>query len=387
MTPPDLQACVVCGKTDWLPLPDVGAGRSVTTGGWVTPHPLGKTQCRPCGLLQRTAATLLAGTDFYEKRYGFFERPGADRFDRPRYAAMAGWIRASMPTAPASVLDAGCGRGWMLDAMSVVYPAARFTGIEPSEAESEMARQRFDVTTARVGTGAKSSARFDLVYATNVLEHTESPADFLAGLRERLAPGGHIVITCPDASSPSAEMLFSDQNFSFLPAHLEALASRAGLEVVRWSGPPGDVSLRDKQLAVMRPLSPDREVGGAAPRAENIEGLYQRRCDYLNAWTSCHEKLSRECRTARCVNNFGTSTWSFLLAAYCPEYWSRVTCCMIDGGSGEFLGKPVRDTAQVSLAAGDVVVMGVDPDMQARFAAQFAGSPARTVTWNDIIAR
>jgi SAM-dependent methyltransferase len=379
--------CVVCGATDWLPLPDVGGGRSVTTAGRLILDPLGKAHCSHCGLVQRTAAPFLAQTDFYEKRYTFYERPGADRFDRPRYTAMARWIRAAAPTAPARILDAGCGRGWMMEAMQAVFPGAAFRGIEPSEAESENARQRgFDVATARVGRSAAGQGSYDLVYSTNVLEHTESPVDFLAGLRGMLAPAGRVVIICPDGSNPGSELMFSDQSFSFLPAHLEDLAAHAGLEVVRWGDPPAEPSLRDKQLVVLRRAAADRPAG-AARAWKDVAPLYQARCDYLNAWKSCGERLSRECQRARHVYNFGTSTWSFLLAGYCRDYWTLVTACMIDGGSGEFFGKPVRHAAQVRLAAGDVVVMGVDPKAQAGFAARFADSPARTVAWNDIIAR
>jgi SAM-dependent methyltransferase len=380
------QICAVCAATDWLALPNLGGERSVTTAGLIIPEPLGKAQCRLCGLVQRTAVSLLARTDFYEMRYSFYERPGADRFDRERYAAMADWIRAAVPPAPARVLDAGCGRGWMLQAMAEVFPAAHLSGIEPSEVESENARRLgFEVTTGRVGRAA-GPARYDLIYSINVLEHTESPVQFLTGLRERLAAGGHIVITCPDASNPGSEMLFSDQNFSFLGVHLEALAAQADLEVAAWAGPPGHITLRDKQLVVLRQAAAPRRDASAL-NIRDSEALYQKRCDYLRDWVRCHDRLERECRGARHVYNFGTSTWSFLLAGYCPEYWSQVTCCVIDGGCGEFFGKPVRDAAEVHWAKDDVIILGVDPVTQSRFGLRFVDSPARTIVWNDLITR
>jgi SAM-dependent methyltransferase len=380
------QICVVCGASDWLMLPDPDNEQSVTTGGRIIAEGLGKSHCRSCGLVQRTRATLLAKTDFYETRYSFYNRPGANRFDRERYAQMAAWIRASLPITPVNVLDAGCGRGWMLEAMVSVLPSAHFRGIEPSETESENARRLgFDVVTGRVGSSA-SAAHYDLVYSTNVLEHTDAPLNFLIGLRELMAADGRIVITCPDASHPGSEMLFADQNFSFLPEHLEALAARAGLEVDTWAGPPAHVSLRDKQLVVLRQASaaPAKAV---TPQIEDSAALYERRRAYLQGWEQCGERLARECRGAGRVYHFGTSTWSFLLAAYCPEYWSQVTSCIIDGGSGEFFGKPVADAESVTLAADDVIVFGVDPDRQAWFAERFVDSPSRAVLWNDLVRR
>jgi 2-polyprenyl-3-methyl-5-hydroxy-6-metoxy-1,4-benzoquinol methylase len=366
----------------------VGAGRSVTTSGRIIDQPLAKAHCGRCALVQRTAERYLAAGDYYEKRYSFYERPGAERFDRERYDTMASWIAASVPNPPRHVLDAGCGRGWMLEAMRRAYPNARFRGIEPSEAESENARSRgFNVTTARVGTETVAAPEFDLVYATNVVEHTDAPADFLRALRRMLAPGGRIVITCPDATRPNQEMMFSDQNFSMLPVHLGTLAAQAGLVTLEWVAPPAHLSVRDKQLVVLGTDPRGARRNAPPPEAPDGDRLYDWRCQYLASWTACHEKLKRECVGAAHVYHFGTSTWSFLLAGYCPDYWSLVTSCAIDGGSGEFLGKPVVDAEHLSLGEGDVVVMGVDPDRQQRFAERFGHTPARRVTWNDVIPR
>lgn len=381
-------ACIVCGSTEWMPLPDVGGGRSVTTAGKLILEPIAKSQCRVCALVQRTGERFLARTGFYEKDYSFYERPGAARFDRERYAAMAHWIRKSVPGEPATVLDAGCGRGWMMEAMGSLFPHARFSGIEPSEGESARARERgLDVTSVRIGKKMAISVMYDLIYSTNVLEHTESPTDFLVGLEQLLAPDGQIVITCPDASEPNQEVMFSDQNFSFLPTHLDALAVQAGLEVIVWKQPPAHVSLRDKQLVVLRKHSHPRRAFQAALDWTGVNRLYQRRRDYFSSWRICDEMLSYGCRFASHVYNFGTSTWGFLLAGYCPEYWNLVTSCMIDGGSGEFLGKAVSDAGQVTLIEGDVIVMGVDPETQQQFAGRFASTPAKLIIWNGIISR
>lgn len=361
----------------------------MTTAGQIVPEPLGKSQCSACGLVQRTSMALLAETDFYEKNYHFYDRPGAELFDRDRYAAMADWIAAALTHQPARVLDAGCGRGWMIEAMSHVFPGARFTGIEPSEQESANARANgHEVISDRITKNMSLGQRFDLAYSTNVLEHTISPADFLHGLRSLLEPGGTIVITCADATHVGAEIMFSDQNFSFLPAHLHQLAERANLQVVSWQAAPSHVGLRDKQLAVLKEAASRVSRPGVITVARrSLKRLYELRCDYLNSWTVCNATLAQVCQGARTVYNFGASTWSYLLAGYCPDYWALVTWCMIDRGSGEFFGKPVCDAGEVVVQDGDVIVMGVDPDTQHRWTERFADSPAKLVTWSDIIAK
>ena len=127
----------------------------------------------------------------------------------------------------------------------------------------------------------------------------------------------------------------------------------------------------------------------ASPRLSKsaIKNIHDDRCRYMKSWKACDEFLSAECRSARRVYNFGTSTWSFLLAGYCPEYWELVSCCVIDGGSGEFLGEAGIDVVGLSLGKGDALVMGVDPQSQHMFASRFAASPAALVTWNQIITR
>jgi hypothetical protein len=181
-------------------------------------------------------------------------------------------------------------------------------------------------------------------------------------------------------------MLFSDQNFSFLPKHLEALAAQADLEVMTWAPPPEHISLRDKQLVVLRSAGAARPTPFNPPPDAGQE-LYQRRCAYLDNWQRCHEKLKKECEGARNVYNFGTSTWSFLLAGYCSQYWKQVTACIIDQGAGEFFGKPVRDASEITFSNDDVIVLGVDPGNQSRFAGRFADSAARLVVWNDLVKR
>lgn len=377
--------CAACGARSWLPLPDVGE-RSVTTSGDVIDEPLGKSQCGACGLGQRTRAEFLAVSDYYKKGYRFYERPGAARFDAERYAVMARWIADAVASRPERVMDVGCGRGWMIEALCSIYPHARFSGIEPSESDSEDARRRgLDVVTGRVASVGPCDGEYDLVYATNVLEHTASPVDFLVGLKRLTARSGEIVITCPDATHPNQELMFSDQNFSLLPAHLRSLAAQAGLEVSRSRAAPGYVGLRDKQLAVLRHANGTSRVRPSVTEAAR-DRLYTARVEYLHSWEACALMLERETARARRVYNFGASTWSFLLAGYCREYWTSVTACITDGGTGSFLGKPVRD-ATITLEPGDVVVLGTDPEVQSTLASRFAESAAKLVVWNGIVDR
>jgi SAM-dependent methyltransferase len=377
--------CIVCNGTKFERIPAPWP-HSMTTAGKLVEEPLSKAQCASCGLLQRVGVRHLGHTDFYERHYSFYERPGAAVYDKPRYAAMAKWIRDSLPgTAPRLILDAGCGRGWMMHALQAQYPAAAIEGVEPSEQESENARQGgFRVTTAKVDSRLAFDRKYDLIYTVNVVEHTTDPVDFLRSLGNCLADNGLVAIICPDSFKPSAEFMFSDQNYSFTPQLLGKVAKLAGLHVAAWHPSPEIFSVNDKQLMILSKAKPEpspKLLGDTSPE------LFRERCRYVESYAQCDRYLVNAVRGFTEVVNFGTSTWSLLLAAYCPEYWRSVTACAIDGGSGSFQGKQVNDFGKMPASSQRVFVLGVNPSGQAALAKRLEAQGAKCVSWSSFIER
>ena len=380
--------CPVCGGGLFNALPSPWPF-SMTTAGRLISEPLGKEHCVACGMLVRRVQCILGQTDFYEKSYTFFDRPGAAVFDRPRYDAMAAWISEALNGfQPTSILDAGCGRGWMMRALRNRYSQATFHGVEPSEQESEIARREgWSVDTARIDEHYPTDRRYDLVYCTNVVEHTTDPVDFLRMLRELTAPGGRVLLTCPDASYPNAEFMFSDQKFSFTPNHLQRIAEKAGLHSGDWRPSPPHNSVRDKQLWLFgaEPTEPSGAEDGF--RKVKPDQLFRERAEYVQSYVKCDAYLEASVRACRRVYNFGTSTWSLLLRAYCPTYWQRVTACVIDGGHGEFQDRPVEDFRTFRIDPEDAVVLGVNPYTQSEFATRLREAGILTIEWSHIVQR
>ncbi len=105
----------------------------------------------------------------------------------------------------ASVLDVGCGTGSQLTLpLARMYPGVTFLGID-SDAAS-LAQGRSDSPPANLAfqhsDALDPDRRFDLVIASEVLEHVEDPAGFLGWLGQRLTPGGRIVLTVPNGYGP-----------------------------------------------------------------------------------------------------------------------------------------------------------------------------------------
>jgi 2-polyprenyl-6-hydroxyphenyl methylase/3-demethylubiquinone-9 3-methyltransferase len=104
------------------------------------------------------------------------------------------------------VLDIGCGTGFLLERLA----ERGFTGVgvDLSPESVEIARARLaeigaaDRLSAEVGSAYDPpDGPFDLVTVTDVLEHLEDPRACLTAARERLAPGGVVVVSTPNRLS------------------------------------------------------------------------------------------------------------------------------------------------------------------------------------------
>jgi SAM-dependent methyltransferase len=94
------------------------------------------------------------------------------------------------------VLDAGCGTGRNVADYAALGPA---TGADPSREAVEFCRERGLERVVQAGVEALpfDDASFDLVLATDVLEHVDDDAAALRELRRVAAPGGALVATVP----------------------------------------------------------------------------------------------------------------------------------------------------------------------------------------------
>jgi SAM-dependent methyltransferase len=287
------------------------------------------------------------------------------------------------------ILDVGSGAGWLMLAIKRYFPNAKIEGIEPSKANADLARRAgFEVQSVKIGSDPELEKCYDLIYCNNVLQHVLSPVPFLMELKKHLAAHGRLVLICPDASRPSNEMLWCDHNYSFEPRHLLALAEMVGLAVETWQANPTNNSLLDKQLVVLSPglgaHAPTENHG--TPRVSGEE-RYNERCRYVHSWARTHAHLCEAISSCSRVFNLGASMWTWLLAAYCPDWWRKVDCCLVDDFSGTCLDKKVVPTASVALLPDDGLVLGINPANQDAMAARFSHGPYQIIRWDRYINR
>ena len=130
-----------------------------------------------------------------------------------------------------SVLDVGCGPGFVMDALAVRWPGVERTGVEPSPLESE--RPNIYRGTLEDHRGLRA----DLVCALDVMEHTDDDVAFLRALAQR---GPRIVLRIPldvsvvDALTGRTRAHRENLGHRFAYTRRRALerVSSAGLEII-----------------------------------------------------------------------------------------------------------------------------------------------------------
>jgi SAM-dependent methyltransferase len=115
---------------------------------------------------------------------------------RGRWAVVEALLsRVDLPARP-RILDAGCGTGGNLQKFGAMGVA---TGVEPSPEAVGFCRERGLERVHQAGLEALpfEDASFDLVAATDVIEHVEAEQQALRELHRVTAPGGVLLATVP----------------------------------------------------------------------------------------------------------------------------------------------------------------------------------------------
>lgn len=125
------------------------------------------------------------------------------------------------------VLDVGCGTGSQLTLpLAQHYATAQFIGVDSDAASLDEGRATHPPANLQFyhPDDLDPDLRFDLIIASEVLEHVDDPAGFLTWMRSRLSPDGRILLTVPNGYGPSEAAQL-----------VEALATLSGVwPVLRW---------------------------------------------------------------------------------------------------------------------------------------------------------
>jgi SAM-dependent methyltransferase len=142
------------------------------------------------------------------------------------YALARPPLRAVADMAPSTLLDVGCGRGDLGEAL--VRRGWRVAGVEPSEEACAFARSRgVEAITGTLETVTYEDASFDVVVMRHSLEHVPDPVGDLGRVHRALRPGGLLVISVPNFACWERKRFGSAWFHLDLPRHRTHFAPRS----------------------------------------------------------------------------------------------------------------------------------------------------------------
>jgi 2-polyprenyl-6-hydroxyphenyl methylase/3-demethylubiquinone-9 3-methyltransferase len=110
-----------------------------------------------------------------------------------------------------SALDVGCGAGLLTEPLARL--GARVTGIDASSEVIAVARDHAAsmglAIDYRSGDVQEIDGQFDLITAMEVIEHVADPAAFVKALADRLAAGGLLILSTPNATGWSKLLMIT----------------------------------------------------------------------------------------------------------------------------------------------------------------------------------
>jgi len=238
------------------------------------------------------------------------------------------------------ILDVGCGNGGLLRSFSALRPGWELSGTELDERNRATVLAIPGVVGFHTGTIDELTGQFDAISMLHVLEHIPDPARFLRSVRDRLDPGGLLLVEVPDFSQNPFELLIADHCTHFTQDRLVALLASAGFRVHAATSAciPKEISV----LALKDGPSPGQETA-AADALESARAALD--------WLAALVTRARELVATRRIGIFGTAiagSWLFGEIEEGVEFFVDEDSQRI---GKRYLGRPVLHPDEIPLDA------------------------------------
>ncbi|MGH9420370.1 MAG: class I SAM-dependent methyltransferase [Thermoanaerobaculia bacterium] len=138
-----------------------------------------------------------------ESNRAYYEQLQPGRRDYWRYMAaprhrVATILRLIEQSPSSSLIDLGCGNGQLLDEIARRFPQMKLAGIDLSENQLQENRERHPSIAwmaADLQKPVEASDRFDVVVASEIIEHLDQPEALLRNAALLARPGGMLILT------------------------------------------------------------------------------------------------------------------------------------------------------------------------------------------------
>ena len=213
------------------------------------------SRCHVCGLLYQNPQPIHSElVERYDDEYFDYEIENQESFLQLNLLALqdVGFFEDIQPKAlageTASFVDVGCATGRLIQYLKLQGWSEQ--GIEVCRPAAAYGRQERGVSifTGTLEAAELSSAVFDVVHASHVIEHLQSPGSFLDEAYRILKPEGTLILITPNSDGLQAKLKRSDWRSSiadhmllFSRRTLGVLLEKHGFSVARsktWGGIP-----------------------------------------------------------------------------------------------------------------------------------------------------
>jgi 2-polyprenyl-3-methyl-5-hydroxy-6-metoxy-1,4-benzoquinol methylase len=123
-------------------------------------------------------------------------------------------IQPLLPKFATNILEIGAASGQTLRWTKTIYPNAKTTGVEISEAMAGELRNNADIAIiGNIDDCLPQLKRYDLILLLDVLEHLVDSTKVLRNLRQLLDANGHVIVSVPNIAhlSVTIPLLFRRQ--------------------------------------------------------------------------------------------------------------------------------------------------------------------------------
>jgi 2-polyprenyl-3-methyl-5-hydroxy-6-metoxy-1,4-benzoquinol methylase len=267
-----------------------------------------------------------------------------------RLAAIAGFPCGG------SVLDVGCGGGATLRGFAE-SGAWRCFGFEMDDRDLPLLRSIPNFEGLYTCPARELPLRFDVITMVHSLEHFPGPADVLADLLPKLAPGGRLFIQVPNAAANPLDLVVADHMLHFTPSTLRRIVRRAGYDVDTLS-----TAWISKELSLIaRPAATAIQTteSGAEEAIQNV-------CRQVK-WLDLLAKSAHE--SALHAENFGIFGATIAASWLCGVLGDRVKFFVDEDANRAgrmHLERPVLDPEQVP--PGSTVFLALTPHIASQVA-------------------
>jgi SAM-dependent methyltransferase len=353
--------CHVCGAAALAAVPGYEAFRRVTSDCRPWPANGRLCVCAACGIVQKPvdagwrdeAAAIYSNYEVYHQSGGVEQAVFS-----PRGAAAARSVRVAeamranaAPPARGRLLDIGCGNGALLRAFHADAPDWALAGLELDGRNRAAIESVPGVQALFTGGPADAPGTFDAITMIHALEHIPDPQQYLESIKQKLNPGGILVLEQPHFIENPFDLLIADHCSHFSGETLTNLLNAAGFETTYLATDwiPREITAIARRTGYITEIEPADSAISLKAAAACLK------------WLGAARAAARAAAGAGSLGVFGTSiaaTWLF------AELGGRAAF-FVDEDSAragrEFMGRPVF--APAGAPAGSRVFTPVPPSM------------------------